>query len=282
MDAWETRTSRSTGKTYWYNTVTKKSQWKDPRKEKQHKHTATQKDVPPPKTNIRPTSPTYPFALDNVQFDAPLIDGDSDKVMRDVVKAVQSHLHGRIVEFKCGVGQAFPALVPTHCRDYKGLEENETGIQQAIARCSKHIDPARQRVTFDLCNTLLDATGDRSFDVALCLKLGLFAKTKKAFQAFLDNVHTFLKPGGIFVCAFPVHVDARIQASHPMVRPAKRYKGNGRFGDPFYFCMDGFVKDHEEYVVWPDEITKKKKRFALVEHCCTIDHVVGVYVYKSI
>ena len=276
MDPWEKRTSRTTGKTYWYNPLTKKSQWNDPTKQ-----TVKKKKKDPTKQNIekRPASPPYPPHKD-VQFDTPLIDGHSDNVMVDVVAATQAYLQGRVVEFKCGVGHAFPTLVPTHCSDYKGLEENETGIHQSITRCSKHIDPARHRVTFDLCKTLLDTTGDRSYDVALCLKMGLFAKTKKAFQAFLDTVHSFLKPGGVLICAFPVNVPAHIHASHPMVRPAKRYKGNSRFGDPFHFCMDGFVKDHEEYMVLPDEITKKKKRFAL-KQCSTIDGILGVHVYQT-
>ena len=182
----------------------------------------------------------------------------------------------KILQYKC-------------VKRYRGIDVSDGAVREAINRSSVHnkhgtildffvADVLQPDITWNEFSALeRDATPNDPVYPVLNLNeltpwnkhhhfslintqyaLHYMCKTKKNLMAFLKRVADSLDPGpfGTWIGTVPsaVHVQNAINGTYSLpstctITPSKRWKGNGRLGDPYLFYLEGCVPRVEEFLL---------------------------------
>ena len=298
---WIPRTSRSTGRTYYYNTDTKETSWKRPKE----KSPFMVRDDKSPR-NDAPRN--FQQAVSDAYSQIANRDGKTARKTTSVIRRwnnlIKRHLidnvlryriHGlKVLDLCCGRGGDMGKILQYKCvKRFRGIDVSDGAIREAINRSSVHnkhgtildffvADVLQPDITWNEFSALeRDATPNDPVYPVLNLNeltpwnkhhhfslintqyaLHYMCKTKKNLMAFLKRVADSLDPGpfGTWIGTVPsaVHVQNAINGTYSLpstctITPSKRWKGNGRLGDPYLFYLEGCVPRVEEFLL-PKEV----------------------------
>ncbi len=272
---WVPKLSRSTKKTYWYNTTTKETTWKKPPIENHEKKVLPVKTPPPETKTYEPTSPPYaprdPCMKPHFEC---LLENPAAASLEDELKHIVANVleenewATNILHLKCGGGRLLPTILALpHVKVYRGVDENDSVVGQAIGACNDFVKSrqgyySNHYVGFVTCDMkdektvyACDNPVGGLYRITLCSEFPLFCKTKKLATSILTKINNALEKGGLFVAflcdaaKLTNSVRNGINNAGVSIKPHRLWKGNGRFGDPYLISLKGWTKEHTEYIV---------------------------------
>lgn len=289
---WVEKKSRSSGKTYYYNTKTKQTTWKKP---------ADFEDVKQKKA----VSDAYATMAENstevTRLNTKIIRGWNNKIKRYLIDNHCGAGFGdiKVLDLACGRGGDTGKILRHMCvRRYRGIDISNGAITEAIKRSGVHnkhdavLDYNVQDITTDtpynnwnplgefpghpyytarLIGENYDASEHHFKTINMQYAFHYCCKTKKMATGVLSRIRDSLSSfHGTWIGTVPnaervrQAIDKKYQLpSFCRITPSKHWKGNGRFGDPYMFYLQDCVPNVEEYLVPKDDLIDLAKRMGL-------------------
>ncbi len=319
---WLPKTSRSTGKVYYYNIKTRETSWKKPpehlivqenkksknaqkksEKKKKVQSSFMRRDpVDVPKcSNEEKVAKAYNEMTKNAKKvsrqNTKNIRAWNNLVKRSLIRQSifpPGYFYGiKVLDLTCGRGGDMGKILQyEHVKRYRGIDISDDAVQEAIKRSALHnkyhaildfacMDMNNTDAQFNYFNDLEKATtcGDRMYDptykilelnepydfmtkkchtfsvINMQYSLHYFCKTKKQLTALIKKIAECLNTTGKWIGTLPCsdRIQDAVNGKYPVppfceIKPAKRWKGNGRFGDPYTFYLEDCVPCVEEYL----------------------------------
>ena len=302
---WIPKKSRSSGKTYYYNTVTKQTSWTVPKdellKQDDKKEAKASSTVAKAYSTVAQTSGKKSRGVTRqIRF-------WNNLVKRHLIfNSIPSIQHIKALDLCCGRGGDMGKILQhPNVRRYRGVDISDGAVKEAINRSTVHnrYNAALDFVVADARTSSLETwtsysaiektwtLGQPAYQDILMLgeaydasshhytlincqyALHYMCKTKKSLRDFLTRVRQSMNPTSPFACFIGTLPSAEnivraIANQYPLpdyckVTPGKRWKGNKRFGDPYFFYLEGGVPDLEEYLVPKDAFLALAKECGL-------------------
>lgn len=318
---WLPKTSRSSGKVYYFNVKTKETTWKKPpddliftEKKKTLNHDKQKKLQSKPSVQssfMRREIMTNDVKISDEERVAKAYNDmtkNAKKVTRNLSKNIRNRnnwikrflikqnifppgwIHGiKVLDLTCGRGGDMGKILQhSHVKQYRGIDISDNAIQEAIRRSSTHnkhnaildfacMDMNETDAEFNYFNALekeitcqdptykiLELNEPYDFMTRKChtysminmqYSLHYFCKTKKQLTTLLKKIAKCLNTTGKWIGTLPCSnkIQEAVKGSYALptickIMPAKRWKGNGRFGDPYTFYLQDCVPSVEEYL----------------------------------
>lgn len=220
---WVVCTSKSTGKTYWFNTATGASLYTRP----------TVSAGPPPAKRARedmlpPSAPAISEDRGTALRVAAAYDGLEDRgragraesrilhlrnfnnwVKAQLISSFAGRSCSRVLDLACGKLGDLQKWKLAGVREYCGIDISKTGLEDAVARLAGADETTKRNIIFklvraDLGITDLSAAGvfapHERFDAISCqFAIHYFFQTEARALTFFRNIAGRLAPGGVFV-----------------------------------------------------------------------------------
>ena len=289
---WIPKKSRSTGKTYYYNTETKKTSWVKPKEKKQPFMCR--------ETVHEEKKEAVANAYSDMTQNAKAVSRKRTKKIRtynNVIKreVIRFCIGGSMIKIKvldlcCGRGGDLGKILshPT-VRRYRGVDISDEAVIEAIRRVKQYnqyaaivdfecMDAVKEDwATFNplerdigtmsrhlhdtrMLNEPYDAS-KHTFSFINCqYAFHYFCKTKETAKTMLKKIHDSMAVGPSSLCV-TLPNSQRIQdairgmyklPTYCKITPSKTWKGKGEFGDPYMFYLEDCVPGVEEYLVPKD------------------------------
>lgn len=300
---WVPKKSRSSGKTYYFNTDTGKTSWKKPKQSFMQRETTERKS----ETKVA-------NAYSTMTSNAKVVSRARTKKIRaynNVIKreSIRFCIGGDMIKIKvldlaCGRGGDLgKILCHPMVRRYRGVDISDKAVKEAIRR-SKQYNQYAAVVDFECIDVTKHDWGKWNVlerDIGSCVSHHLletrklnevydasshhfgfincqyafhyFCKTKKMASYMLKKIHDSLTVGPACFC-MTVPNSERIQEAisgmyklpeYCKITPGNSWKGNNTFGDPYIFYLEDCVPSVEEYLMPKTEI------MALADECGLIN-----------
>lgn len=319
---WLPKTSRSSGKVYYFNVKTRETSWKKPPdnliiqenkkskdvQKKSDKKSDKKKKVQSSFMRRDPVDDTKCSKEEKVAHAYNEMTNNAKKVSRRNTKNIRKWnnlvkrflikqsifppgwIHGvKVLDLTCGRGGDMGKILQYHhVKRYRGIDISDDAVQEAIKRSTFHnkhhaildfacMDMNKTDAQFNYFNALEKATTcenptykilelNEPYDflakkchtfsmINMQYSLHYFCKTKKQLTALIKKIAECLNTTGKWIGTLPCsdRIQEAVNGTYTLpsfceIKPAKRWKGSGRFGDPYTFYLQDCVPCVEEYL----------------------------------
>ena len=256
-DEWVEKTSRSTGKTYWYNYRTKESTWKCP---------AVMQPV------FRPISPPW---VDMPEDTMPVYEchrSHANHCIHKWVVELQQIVMNRcrsesVLDLLCGSGRNIEGtILGTTIARYRGMDNSDSNIQRAIRTYSTLPRIRPVLVDFTWCKQEWDRllapnNNNNTFDVvSVYFHFQRYCRTKKQVTEWLRSVKNVLSSKGYVVLTIPsadrvrAHIMDNSATLSPGVHISAGKTWKNKFGSPYTVSIHGWLAEQTAYLCPLDDL----------------------------